>query len=119
MPVSQQKLAGGAPPLTVDHSPLGGYYTPLEADGTPAKFLKARPVLDRGLCDGYGRCVPLCPMGSIDGTTLETTGICIKCQACIQGCPRGARALSDSDFISHVAMLEQQCTRRAPNVILL
>lgn len=114
-----QKLTAGAPPLTVDRSPIGAYYTPLKADGTPAKFLKARPVLDRRLCDGCGSCVPLCPMGSIDGTTLETAGICIKCQACIQGCPRGARALTDPDFVSHVAMLEQQYTRRAPNVILL
>lgn len=114
-----QKLAAGAPPLTVDHSPLGGYYTPLKADGTPAKFLKARPVPDRSLCDGCGRCASLCPMGSIDGTTLETTGICIKCQACIQGCPRGARVLSDPDFVSHVAMLERHFTRRADNVILL
>ena len=114
-----QKLAEGAPPLAVEHSPIGPYYTPLKADGTPAKFLKAKPVVNRQLCDGCGRCAPLCPMGSIDERTLETTGVCIKCQACIRGCPRGARTLTDPDFVSHVAMLEQHYTRRAPNVLWL
>lgn len=115
-----EKLEQGAAPLAVDHSPIGPYYTPLKADGTPAKFLKAKPVLDPARCDGCGRCAQCCPMGSIDPATHQTVGVCIKCQACIQSCPRGARSLADPDFLSHVAMLEQNfAARRADNVVLL
>ena len=41
------------------------------------------------------------------------TGICIKCQACIKKCPKKAKYFDDPAFLSHVAMLEQNYTRRA------
>ena len=43
----------------------------------------------------------------------EVTGICIKCQACIKKCPKKAKYFDDPAFLSHVAMLEQNYTRRA------
>ena len=52
-------------------------------------------------------------MGSIDPETLQVNGVCIKCQACIRFCPMQARALEDSDFLSHVAMLEEHYAARA------
>lgn len=95
-------------------TPIAPYYTPRKVDGTPARFLKAAPVRTSA-CQHCGRCASLCPMGSIDAETLEMRGICIKCQACIRGCPRQARIFTDEDFLSHVEMLRQNYTRRAEN----
>lgn len=116
---AEAKQKAGVAPLAFDHSPIGPYYTPLKEDGSPAKFLRAKPVLDPALCKDCGLCAQCCPMGSIDAASRETTGICIKCQACIRSCPRGARKMADPDFLSHVAMLEQHYVRRADNVIWL
>lgn len=85
------------------------YYVPKKTDGTPAKFLKAKPVLDVQRCSGCGICAQHCPMGSID---LEAgrpvfARICIKCQACRRACPQGALYFDDPDFLSHIAMLEE------------
>lgn len=96
------------------------YYTPLRSDGLPAKFLKASPELKKELCDLCGVCERVCPMGSID---LEAegrmAGPCIKCQACIKSCPRGALYFSDPDFLSHVKMLEENYARRAEPLFVL
>ena len=82
------------------------YYTPLKKDNKPAKFLKAKPSTDLSLCNHCGKCVSLCPMGSINPQNpAEITGICIKCCACTTGCPTGAKKLDDPDFLSHIAML--------------
>ena len=107
------------PPLEMDRSEVGPYYTPLKADGTPAKFLKAKPLTDWSKCSRYGACARLCPMGSIDSKTMEAVGLCVKCQACVRKCTRRAKYFEDADFLSHVAMLEQTCTRRAENQILI
>ena len=58
-------------------------------------------------------------MGSIDRETMEATGLCVKCQACVRKCTRRAKFFEDADFLSHVAMLEQNYTRRAENTVLL
>lgn len=108
----------GPVPLAFDReTPIAPYYTPLRADGAPAKFLRAKPVLLDG-CTRCGACAALCPMGSIDPETLAVTGLCIKCQACVRGCPAHALVFEDADFLSHVAMLEGQYSSRAPNVFL-
>ena len=103
----------------MDRSEIGPYYTPLRADGTPAKFLKAKPLTDRDKCVHCGLCAKVCPMGSIDPETVEAVGLCVKCQACVRRCPKGAKFFEDADFLSHVAMLEQNYTRRAENTVLL
>ncbi len=96
------------PPAAVPGDTAAPYYTPLGLDGEPKKFLKAVPKTDPALCDRCGKCAALCPMGSID---LEdpalVTGICIKCHACIKGCPKDAKYFDDEAFLSHRAMLEQ------------
>ena len=106
------------PVLEMDRSEIGPYYTPLKADGTPAKFLKAKPLTDWDRCIHCGLCAEVCPMGSIDAETVEAVGVCIKCQACVRHCPVQAKHFEDADFLSHVAMLEQNYTRHAGNVIL-
>ena len=50
---------------------------------------------------------------------LEVTGICIKCQACIKKCPTHAKYFDDPAFLSHVAMLEQNYTRRAETEVFV
>lgn len=98
------------------NNPVGAYYTPLGIDGQPARFLKAKPIVDKEKCTQCGLCAKVCPMGSIlpeDGARTE--GICIKCQACIQKCPVQARKMLDEAFLSHVKMLEEHYTKRASN----
>lgn len=114
------------------------YYTPLRADGEPAKFLKAKPQLHPEKCTGCGTCAAVCPMGSIEiggakansddvaavpGRAVNLPafpGICIKCQACIQHCQNGALYFDDADFLSHVAMLEANFAkeRKEPQLFL-
>ena len=115
-----EKLTGDTlPPLELDRSEIGPYYTPLKADGTPAKFLKAKPLTDWSKCFRCGACARACPMGSIDRSTMEAVGLCIKCQACVRKCTLHAKYFEDPDFLSHVAMLEQNYTRRAEHQILI
>ena len=93
-------------------SPLGDYYKPLKADGTPARFLKAKPKTHTDLCINCGLCASNCPMGAIDAVdTTVITGTCIKCHSCIKCCPSHAKYFDDDDFLSHVTMLEANYKR--------
>lgn len=117
--VAEKLTQDSLPALEIDRSEVGPYYTPLKEDGNPAKFLKTLPQTNLSKCIHCGLCVRSCPLGSIDKETIETVGICIKCQACVKCCPTHAKYFSDPDFISHVAMLEQNYTRRAANKIII
>lgn len=100
--------------------PVGPYYTPLGTDGKPAVFLKAKPKTRPEDCDSCGICVDACPVGSISKEDpKEVPGICIKCQACVKKCPTNAKYFDDPAFLSHVAMLEQNYTRRAEAEIFI
>lgn len=102
------------------HNPPGAYYVPKGLDGQPAVFLKAKPKRDPEKCTCCGLCAGCCPMGSIRSVDYETAGICIKCQACIEKCPAGARFFDDAAFLSHKAMLEQTyADRRQESEIFL
>ena len=115
-----QKLSGEVlPPLEMDRSEIGPYYIPLKEDMSPAKFLKAKPLTDGAKCLRCGLCARSCPVGSIDTETMEAAGLCIKCQACVRRCPVRAKYFEDPDFLSHVAMLEQNYARRADAQILI
>ena len=115
-----EKLAEEETPLLeIDRSEIGPYYTPLKEDGTPAKFLKAKPFTRWEKCNRCGACARACPLGSIDKETMEAVGLCIKCQACVRRCTVHAKYFEDGDFLSHVAMLEKNYTRRADNTVVI
>ena len=85
------------------------YYTPLKVNNVPAGFLKAKPSCDTVLCSRCGKCMDVCPMGSIVSKEGMPSfdGICIKCQACRRICPVRAIAFTDPEYLSHVAMIEK------------
>ena len=85
------------------------YYTPLKTNNAPAGFLKAKPSCNPDRCTRCGKCLDVCPMGSIEsnGGIPAFDGICIKCQACRRRCPTGAIAFTDPEYLSHVAMIER------------
>ncbi|MBP3729308.1 MAG: EFR1 family ferrodoxin [Lachnospiraceae bacterium] len=100
--------------------PLKPYYTPRDRQGNPINILKVKPLVNRELCIGCGRCVCLCPMGSIDPEDVSRyLGVCIKCGACIKGCPEEARYYDDPGYLYHKQELEIQYARRAGNVVFL
>lgn len=106
--------------VTSGNTPPGPYYTPLQEDGSPANFLKAKPQTDPELCTGCGLCAELCPMESISRKDpAEIKGICIKCMACVRNCPTGAKSFTDEAFLSHVRMLEKNYRQRAANRFFL
>lgn len=106
--------------VQVPGDPDGAYYVPRGTDGQPVRFLKAKPGTKPELCNGCGRCVTLCPMAAIDPVDVTLVpGTCIKCQACVRGCPSGAKYFDDPAFLSHVAMLEANFQKRkSPEVFL-
>ena len=104
------------PAAVPGREPIGPYYTPLGLDGEPARFLKAKPVTDPASCTRCGLCAARCPMGSIPKEEPTVcSGICIKCQHCIQICPEHAKYFNDPDFLSHVQMLETNYTQLKKN----
>lgn len=84
------------------------YYTPLKSNSAPAGFLRAKPSCNPDSCSRCGKCVDVCPMGSIvsQGGVPSFNGICIKCQACRRICPTKSIAFTDPEYLSHVAMIE-------------
>ena len=106
--------------LKEEERPLRPYYTPRDRQGTPINILKVKPKVDLSRCIGCGRCVTLCPMGSIDPRDVsQYLGVCIKCGACEKGCPEGARYYDDPGYLYHKSELEAEYARRAPDTVFL
>lgn len=108
-----------APAAVKGIEPVPAYYRPLQEDGSPANFLKAKPKTSDS-CNDCGICARVCPMGSISPEDYRTvTGICIKCQACVKSCPVHAKFFDDPVMLSHTRMLEQHYARPAENEVFL
>lgn len=94
--------------------PIRPYYKPRDREGNFINILKVKPVTDMDKCSGCGLCARRCPMGSIDADNLaEVAGICIKCCACVKGCPTGAKYFTDEGYLYHQHELEEMYVRRA------
>lgn len=93
--------------------PIRPYYKPRDREGNFINILKVKPVTDMDKCSGCGLCARRCPMGSIDADNLaEVAGICIKCCACVKGCPTGAKYFTDEGYLYHQHELEEMYARR-------
>lgn len=98
--------------------PLRPYYTPRDRAGNPINILKVKPKTDLSRCGSCGLCADLCPMGSIDPADVSAVrGICIKCCACVKGCPTGAKFFDDTGYLYHQHELEAQYARPAENEV--
>lgn len=98
--------------------PLRPYYTPRDRAGNPINILKVKPKTDMSRCGGCGLCAEVCPMGSIDPADVSAVrGICIKCCACVKGCPTGAKFFDDAGYLYHQHELEAQYARPAENEV--
>lgn len=94
--------------------PIRPYYTPRDRQGTPINILKVKPKTDPTKCSGCGWCAAHCPMGSISQEDpTQVTGICIKCCACVKGCPAEAKYYDDEGYLYHQHELEAGYARRA------
>ena len=102
-------------PVTVrGQEPIRPYYTPRDRAGNPINILKVKPKTDMSRCGGCGLCAEICPMGSIDLVDVsQVQGICIKCCACVKGCPSGAKYFDDAGYLYHQHELEAQYARPA------
>ena len=94
--------------------PIRPYYKPRDREGNFINILKVKPVTDLAKCGGCGLCAQKCPMGSIaPDNVAEVAGICIKCCACVKGCPTGAKYFTDEGYLYHQHELEEMYQRRA------
>ena len=98
--------------------PIRPYYTPRDRAGNPINILKVKPKTDMTRCGGCGLCAEICPMGSIDPADVSAVrGICIKCCACVKGCPTGAKFFDDAGYLYHQHELEAEYARPAANEV--
>ena len=101
-------------------TPIRPYYTPRDRHGNPINILKVKPKTDMSRCGGCGLCAARCPMGSIDPADVsQVTGICIKCCACVKGCPAEAKYFDDAGYLYHKSELEEVYAHPAANEVFL
>ena len=119
--VAAKLAAGDTAPVTVGGcEPIRPYYTPRDRHGAPINILKVKPRTDMDKCGGCGLCAARCPMGSIDAADVsQVTGVCIKCCACVKGCPAGAKYFDDAGYLYHKSELEEVYARPAANEVFL
>lgn len=97
--------------------PYRKHYRPKNKAGEPVDLRKVKPKTNAN-CTDCKVCVSLCPMGSIKTEEVkQVQGICIKCGACIKGCPVEAKYYDDGNYLRHKEELEIECrVRREPEI---
>ncbi len=105
--------------LVNDEVALRPYYRPQNLQGAYFDFKPIKPVVN-DKCNECEVCVSICPMNSIESSGgIQVKGICIKCCACVKGCPAGAISFEDPGFIDHMKDLEMRySTRKIPMIYL-
>ena len=72
------------------------------------------PIVDDALCTHCHACADICPTQAINDNDVEA-GKCIKCCACVKGCPVGARSFPTP----FAPLLARVFTQRKENKFLL
>ena len=119
--IAAKLAAGDTTPVTVGGcDPIRPYYTPRDRHGNPINILKVKPKTDMTKCGNCGWCAAHCPMGSIaPHDPSQVPGICIKCCACVKGCPTGAKYYDDPGYLYHKSELEEVYARPAENALFV
>ncbi|MCP4579201.1 MAG: 4Fe-4S dicluster domain-containing protein [Deltaproteobacteria bacterium] len=78
------------------------------------KSVPLTPETDAELCTQCGRCVEVCPSGtvSLDEEVLTDRWRCSICFACIRNCPTGARQMTEPNFAKAIQQLAGICRER-------
>ena len=106
--------------IEVPGNPDAGYYQPRDRKGNFIDIRKVKPFTG-SKCVNCCVCARVCPMGAIDPSDVASVpGICIKCNACVKRCTRGAKFFEDKGYLYHKEELEAMYGgERADNRIFL
>ena len=87
----REKLdANNLEPITIPMPKIPMFITKVPDTGT--RSLIKQPAIKNSLCNNCKACTLRCPVGAIDYETLEICEKkCIRCYACVKGCPKSAR----------------------------
>lgn len=102
--------------LVSGQKPYRNYYQPKDRHGNSFDFRVIAPRTNKDTCIDCKLCSEICTMDSISyNDTSVINGICIKCCACIKGCPVGAKYFEDENYLKHQHELEEiYADRREP-----
>lgn len=100
-------------------NPLRAYYRPKDREGNFFDFRPIKPIT-LSTCVGCMICNDVCPTHAIDDEDSSLIrGMCIKCGACVKGCPEGAKVFNDVNYLKHKKELEEDNAEpQAPFYIL-